>query len=110
MSFMEPEITLRDHHWRVETTAGTWFVPGKAVTVPEWIKPNTPISGPWIGAFETTLQEYVEPSWDRVTEIEVVVGYCGRLSAPGYLDATEWVFARSMRDIREQLDAIFIGD
>lgn len=106
---MEPEITDRDRHWCIETTSGTWFIPGSVAVVPEWISTNKPITGPWLAAFEDALQDYIEPSWSCVIEIEIVVGYCGRLSAPGYLDATEWMFARTKRDIHEQLDDVF-GD
>ena len=109
MSFMEPEITGRGLHWRVETTDGTWFVPCHVAPVPPWIKNEVPFSGVWLDAFKDALQDYIEPRWERVTEIKVVIGYCGRMSAPGYLDCTEWSFDRTKRGIKEQLDDLF-GD
>jgi hypothetical protein len=108
MSFMEPEITDRGLHWRVETADGTWFVPGHVVPVPEWIKPGVPITESWPDTLDF-LGDHIEPQWDLVTEIEVVTGYCGRLSAPGYLDGTNWSFDRTKRGIKEQLKDLY-GD
>jgi hypothetical protein len=109
MSFMEPEITQRDRHWEVETTSGTWYVPGHVVPVPDWVLSGGTILEPWLSAFEDELRDYIEPDWDRVKALHVVVGYCGRMQAPGYLDSTEWMFAHTKRTIRQQLDDMF-GD
>lgn len=109
MSFMEREITDRGRHWQIETTFGTWYVPNSIVSIPEWIKPNSIIDGTWLNTFIPVLEDYVEPSVPTWQEIEVVVGYCGRLQAPGYLDCTEWLFDRTKRGIKTQLDDMF-GD
>ena len=109
MSFMEPEITERDRHWEVETKSGTWYVPGHVVEVPDWIESGGRIVEPWLSNFEVDLKDFIEPPWDQVQFLRIVVGYCGRMQAPGYLDATEWMFDRTKKGIKAQLNDLF-GD
>jgi hypothetical protein len=68
--FMQPCVTSGvEKWWKVETDFGVWFVPFEF-----------DVGGEGVG-------EWVE---GEVIEKEVVRGYGARLSAAGYMDATEW--------------------
>lgn len=69
MSFMEPQIAY-GNWWKVETTAGTEFVDADILSKDE------------LG--ECCEGEIIDG------EIEKIVGFGARLSAPGYLDCTPW--------------------
>lgn len=109
MSHMQPDIRLKQLGWQVEThDAGTCFVPGDVVDVPEWMKPGVSISdrskgldGVLYEAFSNALADYVPAH--RIWEIEVVKMYFARLSAPGYLDSTEWCGFTTLKEAREYL-------
>lgn len=104
MAFMQPNVTAKGLHWRIDTAHGTFYVPNDVYAVWEWIKPGHVVgidNAPEL--LVRDLQLYVEPHPTAWNSIEVVTGYCGRLSAPGYLDATDWSFASTLRGIREQL-------
>lgn len=106
MAHMRPEITVKQRGWRVETRdAGTCYVPSDVVDVPEVIRNNRPLQrADDPDLFELLvkrLRDYV-PGFD-CEEIEAVEGYFGRYSAPGYLDAEEWNFDKTLRGIREAL-------
>lgn len=76
MSFMQPEI--RFGRWfRVETDYGTEIVPVDLI-----IGPGTP---------DQPMEEALAPfCGGRVESWEAVTGVGWRLSAPGYMDHTEW--------------------
>lgn len=81
MAFMEPQMTGKDDWFEVETTSGeTTWVPADVV------------SG---RVSATTLQPFVEgdvDTWKRRS------AYGVRLSAPGYMDATEWEVFTNKRE------------
>lgn len=79
MSFMQQQITNKLKWWELETTHGTFFVP-------------------YEDADEDHLQDYCEGTIESVSVRE---GYGARLSAPGYLDCTDW----SVFDTPEQAQA-----
>jgi hypothetical protein len=53
-----------------------------------------------------SLDDYVS---GQVYSIERVEGYLGRLTMPGYMDATDWVFGDSESAVSEMLDELY-GD
>ena len=65
MSFMKPEIE-HGHWWIVDTIDGSIHLPAEHFT-----------------------RDDLEADYPDA-EIEMVEGYGARLSAPGYLDATDW--------------------
>ena len=75
MSHMKPEIVKGDF-WRVETTVGDYLIPQSVESDPD------------------NLDMYVEGKirTDRDGErcIYAENGWFARLSAPGYLDCTDW--------------------
>jgi hypothetical protein len=78
MSFMEHQIDYFSA-WRVETDNGTCCVPADLVGTKE-LSPEDRLE---------TLAMYLEG--DATGEApELVIGWFARLSAPGYMDCTEW--------------------
>lgn len=85
--FMEPAIEYGEW-WEVETTAGTWFVPYDCVAVSN---PGVSLEG---------FRDYVEGEPQSAARI---TGYGARLSAPGYMDATEWTVFKTRKAAEEYL-------
>lgn len=96
MSFMEPEI-IETQWYIVETNIGTEIVPCDVA-----------------GIVETCagLADYLEGSPDEPGEApEVESGWLWRLSAPGYMDCTDWCRADSREEaIRECLETFGTND
>ena len=94
MAFMEPEYEHATHHnpwYSVETTHGTELVPGDLV------------------GYRPTLADLAEYTEGEPRSFEPVTGYFARLSAPGYLDTTDWsgpfaTLEEAMADIRTTYD------
>ncbi|MBF6571693.1 MAG: hypothetical protein IVW54_22870 [Candidatus Binataceae bacterium] len=115
MSHMQIEVTIRMQGWKVETRdAGTCFVPGDVVSVPDYIKPGAVIeiddAGADLAAHELAarLRDYVEGR--HIESIEAIEGYFGRYSAPGYLDCTDWNFSRNARELTRELRDMYGED
>lgn len=106
MSHMQPQITEKMRGWMIETTdAGTCYVPGDVVFVPEYLAEGVSLSfEDSYGLFSTLcagLADYVEGR--KFESIEVVNMRFARLSAPGYLDCTEWCGFNTLKEAREYL-------
>lgn len=104
--FMQPEITVKQFGWQIETCdAGTCFIPGDVVSVPDYIVPGKPIDASCpdgiFSAFCAVVADYIPAH--HIESIEVCRGYFARLSAPGYLDCTEWECHKTLRSARESL-------
>ena len=108
--FLQPEITEKQSGWQVETRdAGTCYLPGDVVSVPDWLVIGKPIDADAGTKTETDLfanlvrelGDYVEGR--RIESIEVCRGYFARLSASGYLDCTDWCCYSTMREARAAL-------
>jgi hypothetical protein len=113
MAHMQPQITVKQRGWKVETDDGTQYVPGEVVSVPACLLNGAMIepdrSTIWGDAeiFEVLrrrLSAYVEGGGNAITYIEVLGPcYFYRLSAPGYLDCTSWGQANTIKDARVAL-------
>jgi hypothetical protein len=89
MGHMQAEWYETDY-WRVETTAGTWIIPQDVESDPN------------------NLAAYVEGEIaDPEQDVYAEHGWIGRLSAPGYLDATDWSAAETEQDLKEQLAELY---
>jgi hypothetical protein len=82
MAFMRPEITGKQDWAGVETTAGFWWVPFDVLSKSEAESVRR-------GDFEP-LVKYTEGGRVSSSMSSVKKGYGVRLSAPGYMDATDW--------------------
>jgi hypothetical protein len=89
MGFMQRQITGKQNWLRVETTQGTEFVSvaDSSLFVRDSDTQTHPLTEDERAATIKKIQQYTEgtpQSWENIK------GYGGRLSAPGYLDCTEW--------------------
>lgn len=89
MAFMEPEIIF-DTWYCVETTAGSFILP-EDVCIPRKIREYFP--------------EYIGSS-AKITGFSTKTGFGARLSAPGYMDSTDWegVFSTEEEALSSLLD------
>lgn len=113
MSHLQPQVTSKQRGWRVESRNGTNFVPSDVVGVPHIFATARPMKrehGPTLfSMLEESLKNYIEG--DEIVEIEVIGPcYFVRLSAPGFLDCTEWQFAHTMRDVRRLVRELTEGE
>jgi hypothetical protein len=90
---MEPEVFGPGWGWRVDSGGGVDFVPSELV----------PCLGEADEADIEELREYLEHTPTETTTIEPVYGFFGRMTRPGYLDATSWTFADSEEDLLDEL-------
>jgi hypothetical protein len=88
---MEKQLTGREA-WAevVIQAAGTFYVPLEqlCLTLPEWIDYLDDESG-WLLECEALLSLYLPPG--KFLSVKKIKGYGARLSAPGYLDCTDWI-------------------
>ena len=106
MPFMQHQITDKQEWYQVETTYGTEWIPKDIVgnypdadreSVKEEVYPL---------AFNE-IQQYCEGT---VREWETVKGYGARLSAPCYMDCTEWSVFDTVEEAQEYLDEYYPED
>jgi hypothetical protein len=93
MSFMQKQITVKQSWWQVETSTGTEIVPVDLV-------PQEPADS---SAFEDYCEGQVQ-SW------ELIQGYGARLSAPGYMDCTEWAVFDTEKEAEQYLEEMYGDD
>lgn len=105
---MKPEIDHCDY-WEVDTMDGSFIIPTDLLSRPE----NWPD-----GIVERDDDGLNDELWDGVTEalatfletnrgiltIEHKHGWIGRMSMPGYMDATEWQAFDSEQEAIESLE------
>jgi len=91
MPFMVPQIVLDDWYC-VETSNGTEVVPLDVCLDAE----NA-----------TDLRDYLEGEVDENSEMEMTRKYGARLSAPGYLDCTDWSLCDSEDEARRYLEEVY---
>ena len=97
MSFMPPTIESTSY-WEVETENGTDFVPCDVWDCDDvWDDANDCLRPSVV----ESIANYVEGS--DIQSMQRQTGFIGRLSAPGYLDATDWVSGESVVDVGQQL-------
>ncbi len=92
--FMEPEITGKERWAEVDTNCGTEWVPIEqlGITLPDGME---------------LLRAYLEGN--RVFSVQEREGYGARLSAPGYLDCTDWAVFDTEEEARAYLGETY-GD
>jgi hypothetical protein len=82
MAFMEPEVLDKQEWAEIETNNGTSWVPLDVLSASEAASARR-------GDFEPLLK-YTEGTKAYNDQSRIRKGYGVRLSAPGYMDATEW--------------------
>jgi len=98
MSFMQRQVIESDY-FEIETTDGTYIVPADVIS-------DKPIAQVDIELFAAFISGEVltdEPF------VDVQHGWIARLSAPGYLDCTDWSAFKTKDEAEKWLDE-FYGD
>ena len=94
MSFMQPQI-YAGQFFRIETTAGTEIVPADDI-------------GRTCGTDVSAFLNYLEGTpLDDDAIIDIEDGWLARISAPGYLDCTNWSAHKSEAQARAYLDEMY---
>jgi hypothetical protein len=89
MSFMQKQITVNQSWIEVETTHGTEFL--DAVSLGINIRDSQTKTHPLTDKErEETISKLSPYCEGAIQEWKTIRGYGARLSAPGYLDSTEW--------------------
>jgi hypothetical protein len=98
-NFMQRQITGNENWLVVETTQGTEFI--RIADVSLFVRNSEQISQPLTDdEREETIEKIQEYTEGKPQSWENIRGYGARLSAPGYLDCTEW----SVFDTREEAE------
>ena len=116
MSFMQPEI-VHGLWLRVDTMSGTWWVPEDLVG-PTFLKQDVPYEVDWpnlepdskLRALTNDLEDFIEADRTEIYELTLVEGWGGRMSAPGYLDATDWTVLPEREDVEAVLENMYGED
>lgn len=97
MAFMERETYTGDY-WEIETDNGTWFLPDSVVPATHWIgfqagwfTDETVTADSYDNAGEMLQEVFLQyTEGNQVQSVTRRNGSLYRLSAPGYLDCTDW--------------------
>ena len=101
MSFMEPQITW-DEWYKIDGPMGTEWVPSTApgVIIPSDLNPNNE---------PRLVPEALDDYCENLTywTLECVKGYGACLSAPGYMDCTDWCVFDTEKEASEYLQETY---
>lgn len=116
MSFMQREI--RHDLWlEVDGRNGVESIPAELVGHIGWMKVGSfyDCDGPFeedsnLKLLLDNLEDYIEGSVDGVTQVQLSEGWGARLSAPGYMDCTEWAVFATREEAEAYLDEMYEDD
>jgi hypothetical protein len=108
MGFMQKQITEKQAWIRVETSYGTEFIDAASLglNVRDSQTKTHKLTPKVRESIISLLSEYCEGT---IQEWETIRGYGARLSAPGYLDCTEWTVFDTLEEAEEYLEEMY-GD
>jgi hypothetical protein len=90
MAFMQPQV-YQGQYFAIETSIGTEFVPADVI-------------GRTVGTAAEAFENYCEGTIDDPEEcVECKTGWLARMSAPGYMDCTDWCAYESEVEAWEDL-------
>lgn len=103
------EIYPKGRVFQIETRYETYFVPGPLVGGFDDVPVGQPIRDDEVDhdlfvKLVEKVSQYVPAPPSAIDEITVIIGYVGRWTMPGYLDAGEWLFAETRKELEEYLD------
>ena len=102
-NFMEPQITRHQNWLRVETTEGTEWVSIADTSL--FVRNSETVTHPMTDQERTETVNKIRPFVNgEPQDWENVMGYGVRLSAPGYLDCTEWAVFETEDEARKYLE------
>lgn len=105
MGFMQRQVTIKQRWLKVETKHGTEFI-NVYDTGFDW--PNS--EGLTNAALASSLEQLRDYCDGEPLSWENIEGYGARLSAPGYLDCTEWTVFDSVDEANAYLNENFPED
>jgi hypothetical protein len=107
MAFMEPQITRRIAWVEIDGNCGTTWVPLDDVDA----KHLNEDSRDEVSESEREyFGQYYEGGSKGIRSINVINGYGARLSAPGYLDCTDWAVFDTAQEARDYLTEMYGDD
>ena len=92
MGFMQRQITIKSKWFQVETSQGTDFIPDD------------------IMGKNPTLEGFADFCEGIPVSFEAIEGYGARLSAPGYMDCTEWTVFQTAEEAQSYLEEMYPED
>lgn len=104
MSFMKQEITEYQKFYEIDGDVGVEFVPFDLVGEVDLDEFDDYSSHP----IPKPLSDYVETS--QASHIEIIEGFGARMSAPGYMDCTEWCVFNSIEEAKACLEEMYGDD
>ena len=111
MSFMEHEITNKQAWYQVEGNCCTDYIPAELVNTRITFQVGRVVDSSYPRVFASlcaALKDYTENS--QIDEVTMIEGYGARLSAPGYLDCTEWAVFDTPEEAQAYLDESYPDD
>ena len=107
MGFMQRQITRKLEWYVIETNQGTWFVDKDDTGRFEGVISADEVEQDVYPRTVETLSMYCEGT---IESVDTRIGYGARLSAPGYLDCTEWTVFDSPEQAEAYLDEYYPED
>jgi hypothetical protein len=108
-NFMQRQITGNENWLRVETSNGTDFV--RIADTSLFVRNSEQVSQPLTDDERAATVERIRPYCEGTPESwENIKGYGARLSAPGYLDCTEWTVFDTKEDAEKYLEEYYPED
>lgn len=102
MAFMQREIIPACGALEVETEGGTFYIPAEYATLRDGEYHDESGQPLREGEFAHNAPEGIFCS--RILAVRALSkGYLGRLSAPGYLDCTDWEYGRTLKEVNAAL-------
>lgn len=111
MAFMKPQVYF-DQYYHVETNIGSEIVPADLISLPFAV--NFKAGGyfdPYHECFPSlarALTPYCEGT--SISNVQPRQGFLARMSAPGYLDCTEWSVHATEQKARDFLFEMYGDD
>jgi len=109
MGFMQKQVTHKQAWIEVETTYGTEWLDAVSLSlnVRDSQTETHPLTDKERESIVSQLSDYCEGT---IQEWKTVRGYGARLSAPGYMDCTEWSVFDTPEEAEKYLDEMYGDD
>jgi hypothetical protein len=101
MAFMEPQIE-QGQWYEIDTDNGITFIPADIVNKADGLTIGQ--SADMADASWETVEELIRPYCQANPQsVKLIEGWGARLSAPGYLDCTDWTVFETEQEARDYL-------
>ena len=105
---MKPQIEFGE--WlEVDGACGIEAVPADLVYIPKWMTPDFDYDTDCMEEDSDlrnvldSVEDFIESNVDAVTSVQFIEGDGARLSAPGYMDCTDWAVFKTLEEAEEFL-------